>query len=460
MEERNGGETTARELIMPGFRFHPTDEELVGFYLKRKVQKQAICVEIIKQLDIYKHDPWDLPKLATTLGEKEWYFYCPRDRKYRNSARPNRVTGGGFWKATGTDRPIYSSSHRLDDDAGIGSSTKRGGNIIGLKKSLVFYRGRAGKGVKTDWMMHEFRLPSPSDLAAASLPSKKSLPTHESWAICRIFKKPKSTTEKALSHSLCLSPSTATQPPSCPCPKGMLMCFSNGTHSSASPSAPSDGTSDLAFDIPSSVFGDRAFSFVNLQPEPAQRIGANGGEMAAQKNVEDRRASSSSSLLMERCFTSAWSNFFSRYRVVPPTLSARILTLGDQKLASYLILKTTGKRHRQGSRRPRRAAEGVFKKGIQIDLPRKSPFFDGENLSFLGAMVGDLTKPLKRPLLTCRQSDERSATYDVPRSPISKFEPSNSCYYQEFKAKITLKAPNSLWFYKSQLLEATFSLAF
>jgi hypothetical protein len=86
-----------------------------------------------------------------TTGEKEWYFYCPRDRKYRNSARPNRVTGAGFWKATGTDRPIYSSE---------------GSKCIGLKKSLVFYKGRAAKGVKTDWMMHEFRLPSLTDPAA------------------------------------------------------------------------------------------------------------------------------------------------------------------------------------------------------------------------------------------------------------------------------------------------------
>lgn len=118
-------------------------------------------------------------ELATTLGEREWYFYCPRDRKYRNSARPNRVTRGGFWKATGTDRPIYSSSHQLNNDVSI-NSIKCGNNIIGLKKSLVFYRGRAGKGVKTDWMMHEFRLPFLSDLAASPLPSKKSLPAHVS----------------------------------------------------------------------------------------------------------------------------------------------------------------------------------------------------------------------------------------------------------------------------------------
>ncbi|AED94479.1 unnamed protein product [Arabidopsis thaliana] len=174
------------DVVLPGFRFHPTDEELVSFYLKRKVLHKSLPFDLIKKVDIYKYDPWDLPKLAA-MGEKEWYFYCPRDRKYRNSTRPNRVTGGGFWKATGTDRPIYS----LD-------STR----CIGLKKSLVFYRGRAAKGVKTDWMMHEFRLPSLSDSHHSSYPNynnkkqhlnnnnnSKELPSNDAWAICRIFKK-------------------------------------------------------------------------------------------------------------------------------------------------------------------------------------------------------------------------------------------------------------------------------
>ncbi|KAL4574214.1 hypothetical protein LXL04_021040 [Taraxacum kok-saghyz] len=207
MEERSENGDKIEEIMLPGFRFHPTDEELVGFYLKRKIQQRPLSIELIKQLDIYKHDPWDLPKLAMT-GEKEWYFYCPRDRKYRNSARPNRVTGAGFWKATGTDRPIYASE---------------GSKCIGLKKSLVFYKGRAAKGIKTDWMMHEFRLPSLTDHTA---PSKrfleKTIPANmwilkkssfnllldqetvgyrDSWAICRIFKKASSTAQRTLSHS-------------------------------------------------------------------------------------------------------------------------------------------------------------------------------------------------------------------------------------------------------------------
>ncbi|KAF5184613.1 Fez-like protein [Thalictrum thalictroides] len=184
MDEKNDFDKVD-EVMLPGFRFHPTDEELVGFYLKRKIQHRSLPIELIKQLDIYKYDPWDLPKLATT-GEKEWYFYCPRDRKYRNSARPNRVTGAGFWKATGTDRPIYSSE---------------GNKCIGLKKSLVFYRGRAAKGIKTDWMMHEFRLPSLTDSAPPKRPLDKSFPANDSWAICRIFKKTNSMAQRALSHS-------------------------------------------------------------------------------------------------------------------------------------------------------------------------------------------------------------------------------------------------------------------
>ncbi|XP_022774485.1 protein FEZ-like [Durio zibethinus] len=184
MDEKNDVDKV-EDVMLPGFRFHPTDEELVGFYLKRKIQQRPLPIELIKQVDIYKHEPWDLPKLAAS-GEKEWYFYCPRDRKYRNSARPNRVTGAGFWKATGTDRPIYSSD---------------GTKCIGLKKSLVFYRGRAAKGIKTDWMMHEFRLPSLSDSTPPKKLLDKSLPANDAWAICRIFKKTNSMVQRALSHS-------------------------------------------------------------------------------------------------------------------------------------------------------------------------------------------------------------------------------------------------------------------
>lgn len=63
MDERNDQAAVDKvdEVMLPGFRFHPTDEELVGFYLKRKIQHRPLSIELIKQLDIYKYDPWDLP---------------------------------------------------------------------------------------------------------------------------------------------------------------------------------------------------------------------------------------------------------------------------------------------------------------------------------------------------------------------------------------------------------------
>ncbi|TKY67790.1 putative NAC domain-containing protein 94 [Spatholobus suberectus] len=132
------------EITLPGFRFHPTEEELLDFYLKNMVVGKKLRYDVIGLLNIYHHDPWDLPGLAK-VGEREWYFFVPRDKKHGSGGRPNRTTEKGFWKATGSDRKIVTLS-----------DPKR---IIGLRKTLVFYQGRAPRGCKTDWVMNEYRLP-------------------------------------------------------------------------------------------------------------------------------------------------------------------------------------------------------------------------------------------------------------------------------------------------------------
>lgn len=51
-----------QQLNLPaGFRFHPTDEELVVHYLCRRCAGQKIAVPIIAEIDLYKFDPWELP---------------------------------------------------------------------------------------------------------------------------------------------------------------------------------------------------------------------------------------------------------------------------------------------------------------------------------------------------------------------------------------------------------------
>ncbi|PKI77317.1 hypothetical protein CRG98_002262 [Punica granatum] len=147
--------------LPPGFRFHPTDEELILHYLQKKVSSIPLPVSIIAEVDIYKFDPWELPDKAA-FGEKEWYFFSPRDRKYPNGARPNRAAASGYWKATGTDKVIMTSASR-------GAQNEN----IGVKKALVFYRGRPPKGTKTNWIMHEYRLTeSPCTLTPTNRPTR------------------------------------------------------------------------------------------------------------------------------------------------------------------------------------------------------------------------------------------------------------------------------------------------
>ncbi|CAL5062976.1 unnamed protein product [Urochloa decumbens] len=152
--------------LPPGFRFHPTDEELVNYYLKRKIHGLKIELDIIPEVDLYKCEPWELAdKSFLPSRDPEWYFFGPRDRKYPNGFRTNRATRAGYWKSTGKDRRVLH----------------HGGRPIGMKKTLVYYRGRAPQGVRTDWVMHEYRLDDKD--------AEDTLPIQDTYALCRVFKK-------------------------------------------------------------------------------------------------------------------------------------------------------------------------------------------------------------------------------------------------------------------------------
>ncbi|KAG9133444.1 hypothetical protein Leryth_013251 [Lithospermum erythrorhizon] len=136
------GEILKEDKLPPGFRFHPTDEELVTYYLVRKISDSKFVARAVTDVDLNKCEPWDLPAKAK-MGEKEWYFFSLRDRKYPTGVRTNRATNTGYWKTTGKDKEIYNSTTS---------------ELVGMKKTLVFYRGRAPRGEKTNWVMHEYRI--------------------------------------------------------------------------------------------------------------------------------------------------------------------------------------------------------------------------------------------------------------------------------------------------------------
>lgn len=50
--------------LAPGFRFHPTDEELVQYYLKRKACAKPFRFEAVTEIDVYKSEPWELAGLS------------------------------------------------------------------------------------------------------------------------------------------------------------------------------------------------------------------------------------------------------------------------------------------------------------------------------------------------------------------------------------------------------------
>lgn len=91
--------------------------------------------------------------------EQERYFFSTREAKYPNGNRSNRATISGYWKATGIDKQIVTS---------------RTNQVVGMKKTLVFYRGKPPQGSRTDWIMHEYRLASAQTEACNALQHKKN----------------------------------------------------------------------------------------------------------------------------------------------------------------------------------------------------------------------------------------------------------------------------------------------
>eukprot|EP01018_Ginkgo_biloba_P024662 Gb_07132 [translate_table: standard] len=150
--------------VPPGFRFHPTDEELLYYYLRKKVSYEMIDLDVIREVDLNKLEPWDLHERCKIGSgpQNEWYLFSHKDKKYPTGTRTNRATTAGFWKATGRDKVIHMNFKR-----------------IGMRKTLVFYTGRAPHGQKTEWIMHEYRLED----------SENPHENEDGWVVCRVFKK-------------------------------------------------------------------------------------------------------------------------------------------------------------------------------------------------------------------------------------------------------------------------------
>lgn len=151
--------------LPPGYRFHPTDVELTVYYLKRKLLGRPLRCNAVTDIDLYKFAPWELPEKASLqTGDREWYFFCMRDRKYSSGSRTNRSTEAGYWKATGKDRAVIHKNQ-----------------TVGMKRTLVFHSGKPPQGTRTDWVMYEYRLVD-KDISSSDVKL-------DNCVLCKIFKK-------------------------------------------------------------------------------------------------------------------------------------------------------------------------------------------------------------------------------------------------------------------------------
>ncbi|KAK1275614.1 NAC domain-containing protein 90 [Acorus gramineus] len=171
--------------LLPGYRFFPTEEELVTFYLRHRLnhQRSEEIERIIPVADIYAVDPQHLPKSLTNpvtpgiagvhnQGDPEqWFFFSPMQEREAQGGRPSRTTPSGYWKATGSPSWVRSSNNR----------------VVGCKKTMVFYEGRAPTGRKTKWKMNEYR----------ALEEERATPAIASqfrteFSLCRVYVKSRS----------------------------------------------------------------------------------------------------------------------------------------------------------------------------------------------------------------------------------------------------------------------------
>ncbi|KAG0530642.1 hypothetical protein BDA96_05G204400 [Sorghum bicolor] len=172
--------------LPPGFRFHPSDYEIVSHYLTNKVRNMDLTYTAFEEVDLKKTEPWNLP-IKAKWGEKEWYFFYLKDRKYSTGLRANRATKAGYWKATGKDKEVYNTIEGVVV-------------LVGMKKTLVFYKGKAPRGDKTNWVMHEYRLEGSNSLSSPASTSNSAANVvttmkasasafKDEWVVCRVFEK-------------------------------------------------------------------------------------------------------------------------------------------------------------------------------------------------------------------------------------------------------------------------------
>ncbi|XWS44696.1 hypothetical protein CRYUN_Cryun15aG0070100 [Craigia yunnanensis] len=148
--------------LPPGFRFCPTDEELVLHFLHPKALLLPCLPNIIPELHLHLLHPWELDGKALLSGNQYFFF----SQMMENGVRQ---TENGYLKELENKEPIFSSG---------------AGKKVGVKKSFVFCIGEAPLGIETNWLMQEYHLCNWDSYYKTK--GNKKLDCSEYWVVCRV----------------------------------------------------------------------------------------------------------------------------------------------------------------------------------------------------------------------------------------------------------------------------------
>ncbi|ONK78427.1 uncharacterized protein A4U43_C02F18650 [Asparagus officinalis] len=175
METQEGADDLRTLFRYPGFNFSPSDVHLVAFYLRRRISGVMIPSSLVRELDVYSTEPWNLPaggllqpesegEYSDLFGfpeseEKRMLFFTRRHPISARSRKFNRNAGCGLWHCGSKDKDV-----------------KHGSQVIGYRLQFTFRKmGVGNQKVHTNWIMHEFRLDKETNI--------------DSLVLCKIFKR-------------------------------------------------------------------------------------------------------------------------------------------------------------------------------------------------------------------------------------------------------------------------------
>ncbi|XP_073117311.1 uncharacterized protein [Elaeis guineensis] len=164
--------------LLTGWRFQPSDVELLDSFLRKKILGQPLSYHMILEADVYGDDPKNLTaRYSMANRDGEWYFFTSTVRKHpgaSDSSRASRRAGAGRWKATQRIKTVLDSDH----------------NVLGSKQCFCYMEScPSGGETKTIWLMEEFSIPHLRRKAGASAISGSN--KLDEWVICKIYLTPK-----------------------------------------------------------------------------------------------------------------------------------------------------------------------------------------------------------------------------------------------------------------------------